>query len=378
MCGERAQLEIDATEGKARAGRVTLPRGSYETPIFMPVGTHATVKALTVEDLESINAEVILSNAYHLHLRPGEDLVQELGGLQRFMGWPRLILTDSGGYQVFSLRQLMRIDDEGVTFRSHINGSKHTLSPERAMGVQAALGSDIAMAFDQCPPSDASKADVQAAMERTTRWAERCVRQPRPDHQVRFGIVQGGLHLDLRRRHIEALAGMPFDGYALGGLSVGDTPEQMTEVLDAVASEMPAHRPRYLMGVGRPQDLLRAISAGIDMFDCVMPTRHARNGQLFTSQGRIVISNARHRDEKGPIDEQCHCTTCQRYSRAYLRHLYVAKEILYSRLATYHNVHFFVDLVRQARQAIRAGELETFTRSWLSRLDAADEARRSR
>lgn len=371
MSGLRLKLTLQARDGKARAGRVELPRGSFETPIFMPVGTLATVKAMTPGELEQLGARVVLANAYHLHLRPGEDVVQTCGGLARFMGWPGLILTDSGGYQVFSLRSLMRIDDDGVSFRSHLDGSLHTLSPEQVMAIQAALGSDIAMAFDHCPPSEAPRAEVEAATERTTRWAERCVETPRPDHQVRFGIVQGGLDLALRLEQMQTLARLPFEGYALGGLSVGETPEQMHRVLDQVVDVMPADRPRYLMGVGRPEDLVLAIGAGIDMFDCVMPTRNARNGQLFTEEGRVVISNARYRDDPRPPDPACGCSTCRTYSRAYLRHLYQSREILYSRLATLHNLHFTLELVRRTRRAIIDGGFSRFASRFLDKRDGA-------
>lgn len=362
----RLHFSIEARDGAARAAHVTLPRGSYQTPIFMPVGTYATVKAITPEELETLGAEVILANAYHLFLRPGHERVKRLGGLQRFMGWERLILTDSGGYQLFSLRQLMKIDEDGVRFRSPIDGSPMHLGPESAMAVEAALGSDIAMAFDHCPPSDGAKDDIVAALERTTRWAGRCVAQPRPDHQARFGIVQGGLDLELRERHIGELTPLGFDGYALGGLSVGEAPAEMHRVVRATAPLLPADRPRYLMGVGRPEDLIVAIGAGIDMFDCVMPTRHARNGQLFTGTGRIVISNAEHRDADAPIDANCDCAVCRRFSRAYLRHLYVAKEMLYSRLATYHNLHAFISLVRRAREAICEGRYAAFAAAELA------------
>ncbi len=339
----RLKFEVEARDGGARAGRVTLPRGSFETPIFMPVGTYATVKAMTPQDLVSLDARIILAN-----------------------GWDRLLLTDSGGYQLFSLRQLMKIDEDGVRFRSPIDGSRHHLGPESAMAVEAALGSDIAMAFDHCPSTEAPKDEIVAALDRTTRWAQRCVVQPRPAHQARFGIVQGGLDLDLRERHIAELSPLGFDGYALGGLSVGETPAEMYRVIRAIAPRMPDDRPRYLMGVGRPEDLLVAIGAGIDMFDCVMPTRHARNGQLFTSTGRIVITNAAHREADEPIDPACDCAVCRRYSRAYLRHLYVAKEMLYSRLATYHNLHVYLSLVRRARQAIVEGRYKAFAAAELA------------
>ena len=363
----RLSLSLLAQDGHARATRVVLPRGAFETPVFMPVGTQGTVKAMHPVELEALGAQVILCNSYHLYLRPGAPLVAKLGGLHAFTGWPGLILTDSGGFQVFSLRDLARIDDQGVTFRSHLDGSSHALSPESMMEVQAALGPDIAMAFDQCPPSQAPRAAVEEALERTTRWAERCVGQPRPAHQVRFGIVQGGLHLDLRRRHLEEIGALPFEGIALGGLSVGERPEEMHRVLSEIVPAMPVDRPRYLMGVGRPEDLVMAIGAGVDMFDCVMPTRNARNGQLFTREGRIVISNARFRDDPRPPDETCACGTCRTFSRAYLRHLFVAKEILYSRLATAHNLHQVLRLVAEARDAIRQGRFAAFSRDFFAR-----------
>jgi len=363
----RLGFSIEGTQGKARAARVTLPRGEFSTPVFMPVGTLATVKAITPAELAELGARIILANAYHLYLRPGTEVVGGAGGLHRFMGYPGLILTDSGGFQVFSLRSLMRIDDSGVAFRSHVDGSEHFMDPEKSMAVQAALGSDIAMAFDHCPPSGAPAQDIQAAMERTTRWARRCVDQPRPPHQARFGIIQGGLDLDLRLQHLEQIAALPFEGFALGGLSVGETPEQMAEVLTEVAHCMPADRPRYLMGVGRPEDLVTAIGLGVDMFDCVMPTRNARNGQLFTSKGRVVIANARFRDDHRPPDPGCSCSTCRTFSRAYLRHLYRSKEILYHRLATLHNLHFVLSLVRRARQAILDGRFPQFAEEFFAR-----------
>ena len=362
-------FHVEATDGRARAARVELPRGSFQTPVFMPVGTQATVKSLAPADIDELGARVILSNAYHLYLRPGVEVVQACGGLRRFMGYEGLVLTDSGGYQIFSLRSRMKIDDRGVTFRSHIDGSEHFLGPEEAMAVQAGLGSDIAMAFDQCPPSDAPHRQVVEAMDRTTLWARRCVHQPRPEHQVRFGIVQGGLDVGLRLRHLEQMCDMPFEGYALGGLSVGETPEQMAEVLDEVAHHMPADRPRYLMGVGRPEDLVTAIGAGIDMFDCVMPTRNARNGNLFTETGRVVISHSRYRDDPGPLDPDCTCSTCRTFSRAYLRHLYSAKEILYHRLATVHNLHHVMRLVERARQAVVARRYGEFSKEFFARRD---------
>jgi queuine tRNA-ribosyltransferase len=271
------------------------------------------------------------------------------------MAWPGAILTDSGGYQIFSLRDRAAIDDDGVTFRSHLDGSEQRLTPERAMEIQTLLGSDVAMAFDHCPPSNAPRPAIEEAMVRTTAWALRCVAAPRAPGQLRFGIVQGGVHLDLRRRHLAELGTLSFDGYALGGLGVGEAPAVMYEVIGAVASEMPADRPRYLMGVGTPQDIWMAIGAGVDMFDCVMPTRNARNGQLFTRAGRVNIANARYRDEPGPVEEGCPCECCSTYSRAYLAHLYRAEELLFFRLATAHNLQHYLDLARRARDAIRAG-----------------------
>jgi queuine tRNA-ribosyltransferase len=304
-------------------------------------------------------------------MRPGHELIAGQGGLHRFMAWPRAILTDSGGFQVFSQSGRRTIDEDGVTFQSHVDGSPQRLTPESAMAIQAALGSDIAMAFDECPPSDGEAAVVTRAMERTTRWARRCLEAPRPEGQLRFGIVQGGINLALREAHLAEIAPMAFDGLALGGLSVGEPPEVMHEVVAHVAPRMPAHRPRYLMGVGRPQDLLAGIAAGIDMFDCVMPTRNARNGHLFVSSGHLNIANARHRDEAGPLDEACPCEACRRYSRAYLAHLFRAKEILYYRLATLHNLQYYLNLVRGARQAIVDGTLGAYVSDRLARIAVA-------
>jgi queuine tRNA-ribosyltransferase len=364
VTASRLRFTVEAEQGRARAATIALPRGELRTPVFMPVGTQATVKAMTPGELTELGARIILANTYHLFLRPGVDVVETCGGLHRFMGWPGLILTDSGGYQIFSLRSLMKIEDEGVSFRSHLDGSAQRLDPETAMAAQATLGSDIAMAFDQCPPSGAPRAAIEEAVARTTRWARRCVDQPRPDHQARFGITQGGLDVELRLRHIEELAELPFDGWAIGGLSVGETPAQMHEVLEQIVHRLPADRPRYLMGVGRAEDLVVAMGLGVDMFDCVMPTRNARNGQLFTRRGRVVISNARHRADPQPPDPDCDCSTCRTYSRAYLRHLYMAKEILYSRLATLHNLHFTLRLVERGRSAIQRGCYSSFARSF--------------
>jgi queuine tRNA-ribosyltransferase len=349
-------FELLASHGHARAGILHTPRGDIPTPVFMPVGTAGTVKAMTVDELRAppLDARIILGNTYHLYLRPGLDVIEACGGLHKLAAWDRPILTDSGGFQVFSLAALREVDDDGATFRSHIDGSAHRLTPEVSMQIQRVLGSDIAMCFDQCPPGDAD-ADVHAlAMRRTTAWAKRCRVAPRADGQALFGIVQGGVDAGRRRAHMAEITALDFDGYALGGLAVGEALEDTYRTLDEVAHELPRERPRYLMGVGTPADLSRAITAGVDMFDCVMPTRNARNGYLFTSQGRVNIPNAAHRADPGPLDPECPCSTCRTYSRAYLRHLYIAKEILYSRLATLHNLTFYARHVRAIRDAILA------------------------
>jgi queuine tRNA-ribosyltransferase len=346
---------VEATCGKARAGRLKLAHGDVPTPIFMPVGTYGTVKAMTPSELEGLGARIVLGNTYHLWLRPGLEVIGAHQGLHRFMGWQRPILTDSGGFQVFSLAQLSKLTEEGVRFRSPIDGTEYHLTPEVSMQVQATLGSDIAMAFDQCPPGDAPRELLEDAMARTTRWATRCHTVPAAPGQKRFGIVQGGTHVDLRRRHMSEICAQPFEGFALGGFSVGEPIPVMYEVLDQIADELPRDRPRYLMGVGTPQDLIRGIAAGIDMFDCVMPTRNARNGMLFTSEGKVVISHARYRDDTGPLDPACACETCTRYTRSYLRHLHTCKEILFSRLATLHNLTYYLNLVQRARQRIFEG-----------------------
>ncbi len=349
-------FEVIATHEDARAGVLHTPRGDILTPVFMPVGTAGTVKAMTVGELEAppLDARIILGNTYHLLLRPGLDVIKAHGGLHDFMGWSRPILTDSGGFQVFSLAHRNKIDDDGVTFRSHIDGSSHRFTPERVMEIQGVLGSNIAMAFDQCPPGGSSDAVHELAMRRTTAWARRCAAIARPPEQALFGIVQGGVDLVRRRRHLAELRDIGFDGYAIGGLSVGEPKEDMYQVLDTFASELPPDRPRYLMGVGTPEDLSRGIAAGVDMFDCVMPTRNARNGNFFTSQGKIVIRNSRYKADTGPLDPDCPCQTCQTVSRAYLRHLHMAKEILFNRLATLHNLTFYARHVRNLREAIIA------------------------
>jgi queuine tRNA-ribosyltransferase len=348
-------FRVVARAGRARAGVLETAHGPVETPVFMPVGTQASVKALSAADLGRLGPRIVLGNTYHLALRPGAERIAALGGLHRFMGWPGAILTDSGGFQVFSLRERASVDDDGVTFRSHIDGSPQRLTPERSMEIQRLLGSDVAMAFDQCPPSDAPREAIEAAMARTTAWAARSARAEAAPGQLRFGIVQGGVHLDLRRRHLAEIAALPFDGLALGGLGVGEAPEVMYGVIDAVAAEMPEERPRYLMGVGTPADIWTAIAAGVDMFDCVMPTRNARNGQLFVRAGRLNIGNAQHRDDPRPVEEDCPCECCETYSRAYLAHLFHAGELLYHRLASVHNLQHYLDLARRARAAIADG-----------------------
>ncbi|HSN25491.1 MAG TPA: tRNA guanosine(34) transglycosylase Tgt, partial [Kofleriaceae bacterium] len=349
-------FELLATLGNARAGILHTPRGDIETPVFMPVGTAGTVKAMTADELRAppLDAKIILGNTYHLYLRPGLDVLGAAGGLHKLAAWDRPILTDSGGFQVFSLAAINEIDDDGVTFRSHIDGSKHRLTPEVSMNIQRVIGSDIAMVFDQCPPGDAP-ADVQeVALRRTTAWAKRSLEAPHAPGQSVFGIIQGGVDLERRRRHLAEITALPFDGFALGGLAVGESVEQTYQVLDEIAHLMPADRPRYLMGVGTPADIERGINAGIDMFDCVMPTRNARNGYLFAAAGRVNIPNAANRLDLGPIDPTCPCSTCRTHSRAYLRHLYLAKEILYARLATLHNLTYYALHVRRLRERILA------------------------
>jgi len=349
-------FELLATLGHARAGILHTPHGDIPTPVFMPVGTLGTVKAMTADELRAppLDAKIILGNTYHLYLRPGLDVIGAAGGLHRFAAWDRPILTDSGGYQVFSLAAINEIDDDGVTFRSHIDGSKHRLTPEVSMHIQKVLGSDIAMVFDQCPPGDAPPEVHEIALARTTAWAARCRRVERAPGQALFGIVQGGIDTARRLRHAAEITKLDFDGHALGGLAVGEKIEDTYRILDEVAHTLPADRPRYLMGVGTPQDLERGILAGIDMFDCVMPTRNARNGYLFTSQGRVNIPNAKHKTDFGPVDPACPCATCKTHSRAYLRHLYMAKEILYARLATLHNLTFYAQHIQRLRARILA------------------------
>ncbi len=370
---------------RARVGRVSTAHGSFDTPVFMPVGTQGTVKALTQQMLEQAGASIILGNTYHLYLRPGHDTVNQLGGLHRFMSWERPILTDSGGFQVFSLNSLRKMNEEGVEFQSHLDGSTHFLSPEKSMEIQAALGSDIVMAFDECTPFPATREEATASLELTERWARRSKQRLSELHsdpsaaeeagtkfvnktQALFGINQGSTFFDLRERSLGGLVEIGFDGYAIGGLAVGEEKTAMFEVVSNVAAMMPADRPRYLMGVGTPEDIVEAVALGVDMFDCVMPTRNARNGQLFTSRGKLNIKNARYRDDPLPIDEPCRCAVCARYSRAYVRHLYMSGEILGSVLSSLHNVSFYLDTMGMIRQAITLGTFDEFRDSFLSGL----------
>ncbi len=341
----------------ARTGVLKTPHGVVRTPVFMPVGTAATVKALPGEELESLGARIILGNTYHLYLRPGSDTIRELGGLHRFMSWRGAILTDSGGYQVFSHRDLRSISEEGVRFRSHLDGGRHFLSPERAIEIQRDLGSDIVMAFDECTPFPVSQAEAADSMRRSMRWAERCKETRRGEQQALFGIVQGGMFLDLRLESLDRVTALDLDGTALGGFSVGEPKAVMYDLVSELGSRMPAEKPRYLMGVGTPLDLIHCIESGIDMFDCVLPTRNARNGTLFTWSGKVRIKNSRYRADGSSLDSECGCRVCSTYTKAYLRHLFVSKEILASILNTYHNVAFYLELLTRIRKAISTGAL---------------------
>ncbi|WP_111897145.1 tRNA guanosine(34) transglycosylase Tgt [Aerococcus mictus] len=352
----------------ARLGRVTTPHGSFETPIFMPVGTLATVKGLSPEELKGLGAEIILSNTYHLWLRPGDDIVKEAGGLHQFMNWDRPILTDSGGFQVFSLTKIRRLEEEGVYFRSHLNGHRLFLSPEKAISIENNLGADIIMSLDECPPFDASYDYMKNSINRTTRWAERgLVAHQRPEDQALFGIIQGGGYKDLRLQHAQDLINLDFPGYSIGGLSVGESKDEMYAVLDYLTPVMPSHKPRYLMGVGSPDALIEGAIRGIDMFDCVLATRIARNGTCMTSRGRLVVKNATFKRDFRPLDEACSCYTCQNYSRAYIRHLIHTNEILGARLTSIHNLHFLTDLMANVRQAIRDDNLLDFKKDFFER-----------
>jgi queuine tRNA-ribosyltransferase len=357
----RYELIKTCKQTGARLGIVHTPHGSFETPIFMPVGTMATVKTISPEELKEMNAKIILSNTYHLWLRPGHEIIREAGGLHKFMNWDRPILTDSGGFQVFSLSDLRKIEEEGVHFRNHLNGDKLFLSPEGAMEIQNALGPDIMMAFDECPPYPASHEYMKKSVERTSRWAERCLKaHKRPNEQGLFGIIQGGEYEDLRKQSAEDLVSLDFPGYAVGGLSVGEPKDVMNRALEFTTPLMPANKPRYLMGVGSPDSLIDGAIRGIDMFDCVLPTRIARNGTCMTSEGRVVIKNAKYARDFTPLDHNCECYTCKNYTRAYIRHLIHSNETFGIRLTSYHNLHFLVKLMENVRQAIREDRLGDF------------------
>jgi queuine tRNA-ribosyltransferase len=357
-------FQLEGTSQEARAGRVFTAHGVIETPIFMPVGTRASVKTLWQEDLERINAQIILANTYHLFLRPGHELVEKMGGLHKFMSWQRPILTDSGGYQVFSLSDINKLTEEGVTFQSHIDGTKHLITPEKSMQIQRALGSDIVMAFDECPKLPASKEALRASMELTHRWARRCQTVELKPHQHLFGIIQGGLFEDLRAESMEGLKDLNFDGYALGGLSVGEKNEEMVEFCTKFVPTMPQNKPRYLMGVGKPLDVLNGIKAGLDMFDCVLPTRNARNGQFLTTHGPLNIKKARFLEDDLPPDPECSCQVCVRYSRSYIRHLFNVGEYLAGQLISYHNISFYLQMSQSAREAILRGEFDEYYRTF--------------
>ena len=366
------RFELLASDGRARRGRLEFARGTIETPAFMPVGTYGTVKSMTPEELQGLGAEIILGNTFHLMLRPGEDIVRAHGGLHEFMHWERPILTDSGGFQVWSLADLRKISEEGVRFASPVDGAPVFLGPERSMEIQRALGADIVMAFDECTPYPATESEARSSMELSLRWAARCRAAHADNPSALFGIVQGGMYDALRRESLAGLVEIGFDGYALGGLSVGEPAAEREAVLDAVEPHMPADRPRYLMGVGTPEDLVESVARGIDMFDCVMPTRHARNGYLFTRHGTLRIRNARHREDTGPLDPECPCYTCRNYSRAYLRHLERCNEILGARLNTIHNLHYYLDLMVQMRTAIEAGEFTAWRRGFYALRQGGD------
>jgi len=393
------KFAIEARDGEARAGVITTRRGEIETPVFMPVGTAGTVKGIRFEELESpdLDAKIILGNTYHLWLRPGIDVIRSAGGLHRFIGWNRALLTDSGGFQVWSLGDLRKITEAGTEFRSHVDGSRKFLSPEVSMEVQAALGSDIVMVFDECAPGQATHEETERSMELTARWAQRSriafdrlqaedadtgrVDSSENDaavhglsgRQALFGIVQGAGHLDLRRRSLEQTVEIGFDGYAIGGLSVGEEKSVMFNVIDDIAPRLPADHPRYLMGVGTPEDLIEAVARGVDMFDCVLPTRNGRTGQAFTSRGKLNIKNAQWAKDQRPLDESCNCSVCSRHSRSYLRHLYLSGEMLASILLSHHNLAFFLDTMRGVRQSIRSGDFPKFRREFTERLDANGE-----
>ena len=366
-------FSVSHRDGLARRGQIDLPRGSIQTPAFMPVGTYGTVKGMLPRDITAIGAEIILGNTFHLWLRPGTEVIKAHGDLHDFMGWSGPILTDSGGFQVFSLDALRKVSEEGVAFKSPVNGDAVFLDPETSMRIQRDLGSDIVMIFDECTPYPATVSEAHDSMQRSLRWAERSKRAHADNPSALFGIVQGGMHLDLRKQSLDCLTRIGFDGYAIGGLSVGEPKSEMIKVLDGLASELPSEAPRYLMGVGTPADLLESVRRGVDMFDCVMPTRNARNGHLFTSTGIVKLRNARHKNSVEPLDRDCDCYTCQHFSRAYLAHLDKCNEILGSQLATIHNLRFYQRHMAAIRSAIETGSLEAFAKDFYARLENEGE-----
>ncbi len=375
---EDFKFELIKTDSKTRArvGRMTTPRGVVDTPYFMPVGTQATVKTLSSEDLAALGVKIILSNTYHLYLRPGHEVIRAAGGLHSFMNWSGPILTDSGGFQVFSLAELNKITEEGAHFQSHIDGSRHFFTPELCIEVQEALGADIIMPLDECLPYPVDHDRAKSSLGLTLRWAERCKNAHNDSRQALFGIVQGATYRDLRIESARELVQMDFPGYALGGLSVGETPQMMHEILDYTTDELPPEKPRYLMGCGPPLDIFEAVERGIDLFDCVMPTRNARNASLMTSRGVVIVKNAPYADDFSPIDPECECPTCRNYTRAYLRHLFKAGEISAMRLATLHNIHFMLTLLVQIREAILSDRYSEFKRSFLTKYQRTDHQRR--
>jgi queuine tRNA-ribosyltransferase len=358
-----------ARDSGARRGEVKTAHGVFQTPVFMPVGTQGTVKAVTPENLLEMSAQIILGNTYHLFIRPGHELIERFGGLHKFMNWKGAILTDSGGFQIFSLRDLAKITEEGAAFRSHLDGSKLFLSPEDAVQVQQSLGSDIMMCLDTCIPYPATREETVESTDLTTRWARRCRKAHTRRDQMLFGIVQGGMYPELRKKHVEELIQIGFDGYAIGGLSVGEEKNLMYDIAEVTAPSLPEDYPRYLMGVGTPSDLVEGVWRGIDMFDCVMPTRNARNGTLFTSKGKVIIKNARYRDDQNSLDEECSCYTCRNYSRGYLRHLFQSREILSYHLNTIHNLHYYLNLMADIRSSIEDENFTQFRKDFYSKLE---------
>lgn len=365
------QFELQAKDGetKARAAKVTTAHGVFHTPIFMPVGTQATVKSVLPKDLEELGAEIILANTYHLYIRPGIDIIKQFNGIHRFMNWKRPLLTDSGGFQVFSLSRLREISEEGVKFHSPIDGREVFLSPEIVMEIQEAIGSDIAMIFDECPPATKDRDVIQKACDITTRWAKRAKKAHKLETQALFGIVQGGVYPDMRLAHMKEMLDIGFDGYALGGLCVGESKEETFKIFSEVVPELPEDKPRYLMGVGTPLDFLEAVESGADMFDCVTPTRYARNGTAFTHSGLVVVRNSKYATDEAPLDEKCDCYACANFSRAYLRHLFNTDEMLGPQLVSIHNIHFFVNFLKAMRSRILEGTFKAFKQDFINNFD---------